>query len=189
MLETSKGIPAVPLKLRPKAAPSDSNKSYPCNGGTREHLAKTLDTPAQKWWVLWMHLTAFHLPAALWKDTVPDRLRHSLFNIDDTLSCLWEKVKCFYNEDFRIFMGYFCQVVQCRKNPVINELTNRLVCDLMTSVHKTKTLTENLLLPGSYREPAVGASRSRQHQQSDSRVGSVNELAFSNGTRLPPLKG
>ena len=75
------------------------------------------------------------------------------------------------------------------KNPAINELTNRLVYGLMTSVHKTKTLTENLLLPGSYREPAGGASRCGQHKRSDSRVGSVNELAFSNGTRLPPLQG
>ena len=38
LLETSKSIPAVPLKLRPTAVPSGSNKPYPCNGGTRENL-------------------------------------------------------------------------------------------------------------------------------------------------------
>ena len=54
-------------------------------------------------------------------------------------------------------------------------LTNPTVCGLMTSVHITKTLTENLLLQRSYREPAIGASRCGQLKRSDSRVGSVNE--------------
>ena len=42
LLETSleNTIPAVPLKLRKLAPPSGSNKPYPCNGGTREHLAQ-----------------------------------------------------------------------------------------------------------------------------------------------------
>ena len=75
------------------------------------------------------------------------------------------------------------------KKTDFQELTKMTVCGLMTPVHKTKTLTENLLLSGSSREPAVGVSRCGRHQRSDSRVGSVNELAFSNGTRLPPLKG
>jgi len=52
-----------------------------------------------------MHPAASHQPAALWEDTVPDRLRHSLFRIADTLSCPQQKVKCFSAKDsFFLFM-------------------------------------------------------------------------------------
>ena len=68
-------------------------------------------------------------------------------------------------------------------------LTNGVVCGKMTSVHMKKTLTENSFLSRSSREPAGGASRCGWRKRSDSRVGSVNERSFSNGTRLPPLQG
>ena len=58
----------------------------------------------------------------------------------------------------------------------------------MTPVHTTKTLTENLLLRRSFREPAGGASRCGQLKRSDSRVGSVKGHGLSNGTRFPPLR-
>ena len=74
------------------------------------------------------------------------------------------------------------QTISCifpkEKNILFRELTNVFVCALMTSVHKTKTLTENLLLPRSSREPAVGASRCGGLKRSDSRVGSVNSSSL-----------
>ena len=72
------------------------------------------------------------------------------------------------------FCTAFVQFYKGKKTDY-QELTKRTVCDLMTSVHITKTLTENSFLQRSSREPAVGASRCGQLKQSDSRVGSVNE--------------
>ena len=105
-----------------------------------------------------MHPAAFHLPAVLWKDTVPDRLRHSLYRIADTLSCPRKKVKCFsLGERFFLFStkNNYVSYINMRKVPV--DKTARLwFNDIRTYL---KDIDGNLPSFGCSREPAVGVSR------------------------------
>ena len=156
-------------------SPSDSSKSYPCNGGTREHLAfrsiLRLGSDGSD---------GFPLPAYTNRWLSANRNCRTVFvTAFEILTTLYhvfpKKSNVFIIKIFLFFCTAFIQFYK-GKNTVFQELTNRQVCGLMTSVHITKTLTENLLLHGGYREPAVGVSRCGQRKQSDSWVGSVNEM-------------
>ena len=125
-----------------------------------------------------MHPAASHQPAALWKDTVPDRLRHSLLCIADTLSCPRTKVKCFSRKD-----SFF---LSCTKsNDTLFKKLEKLPVDkpwgLWFNDIRTylKDVDGNLASSGHFREPAGGVSRCEKRMQSASRVGSVNRVHLS----------
>ena len=53
----------------------------------------------------------------LCKPGLPDRLRHSLYNIDNTLACPLPKVKCIYDEDCGEIEILFVQIYEGEKYP------------------------------------------------------------------------
>ena len=127
------------------------------------------------------------------KTCKPNRLRHSLFHIANTLSCAPKKVKCFSQKE-RANIQFSGKVTKqpCIRLPKIGKLpVDKRGCLWLNYRNAyLKDKDGKFAFYGCSREPAVGASRCGSSRQSDSRVGSVNApVGVSNGTRLPPLPG
>ena len=104
---------------------------------------------------------------------MPDRLRHSLYYIVNTLPCAPQKVKCFS------VVKTFSAIHTKRKRPLPGKIGKEPVdkwrCLWFNDIHiQHKDIDGKLAYAGCHREPAVGASRSGGHERSDSRVGFVN---------------
>ena len=107
------------------------------------------------------------------KVSLPDRLRHSLYNIDGNIvACPRGKVKCLSAKDFPFSSFYFCATVQSAA--FLHLLVDKIAyLWLNESKQIRKDIDGKFALTGSCREPAVGASRCGWFWRSDSRVGLV----------------
>ena len=84
------------------AAPSGSSKPYPL---TRAHGRNwRIARPSGSEVMGFRHgSVSLHQTLTLCKNRLPNRLRHSLFRIADTVSCSYRKVKCFSAVDKTLF--------------------------------------------------------------------------------------
>ena len=107
---------------------------------------------------MWRQDVSLHQPLTLWIPSLPDRLRHSLFRIADTLSCPRQKVKCFSAKD-SLFLSCtklnYVLLKKLEKVPV--DKTPSLWFNDIRIYHKD--IDGNPASFGCPREPAFGASR------------------------------
>ena len=143
-LRRAKTIPAVPLKLRPKAAPSDSSKSYPCNvgvtGAPGSRSAYRLGSDRNR-----RLPVSFHQTLTLCKVGMPDRLRQCLCNsycVHNFSTAQWKSQSFLFHKMEENFTLYICIHF-----PVTIRLTNGCVCALMSIVYSIKTTKEKSSLP------------------------------------------